>query len=388
MNIYTRKQRWKLALLLVAVSIGVASMWYTNDLVKQLAEQEKKNVELWASAVRQAVQNPNDHGDVTFVLDVLTSNKTIPRILTNEKDEILSSENVDTAKLNNDPAWRDLQLKQMKAEKEPIIIPLGDNGEKNIIYYQDSIIIRQLRWYPYFQLGVISLFLLVSYLAFSTSRKAEQNQVWVGMAKETAHQLGTPLSSLMAWVEYLKSKDADDIATREIEKDVSRLNTISDRFSKIGSSPVLKKENVSSVVEKTMEYFTPRTSSKVSFNLLQPPSHDVLAPMNIPLFEWVLENLFKNAVDAMEGQGALTVTITDQSQFVYIDVSDTGKGIPKSKYQTVFKPGYTSKSRGWGLGLSLSKRIVEEYHAGKIFVKNSEPKKGTTFRIVLPKQVA
>ncbi len=388
MNIYTRKQRWKMALLMVAVSIGVASMWYTNDLVKQLSEQEKKNVELWASAVRQAVQNPNDHGDVTFVLDVLTSNKTIPRILTNERDEILSSENIDTAKLNNDAVWRDLQLKQMKSEKEPIVIPLGDNGEKNIIYYQDSIIIRQLRWYPYFQLGVISLFLLVSYLAFSTSRKAEQNQVWVGMAKETAHQLGTPLSSLMAWVEYLKSKDESNIATREIEKDVARLNTISDRFSKIGSSPVLKKENVSMVVEKTMEYFSPRTSSKVSFNLNKPPSHDVLAPMNIPLFEWVLENLFKNAVDAMEGQGAITATITDQSQFVYIDVSDTGKGIPKSKYQTVFKPGYTSKSRGWGLGLSLSKRIVEEYHAGKIFVKNSEPKKGTTFRIVLPKQVA
>jgi len=357
-----------MALLMVAVSIGVASMWYTNDLVKQLSEQEKKNVELWASAVRQAVQNPNDQGDVTFVLDVLTSNKTIPRILTNERDEILSSENIDTAKLNNDAVWRDLQLKQMKSEKEPIVIPLGDNGEKNIIYYQDSIIIRQLRWYPYFQLGVIS--------------------VWVGMAKETAHQLGTPLSSLMAWVEYLKSKDESNIATREIEKDVARLNTISDRFSKIGSSPVLKKENVSMVVEKTMEYFSPRTSSKVSFNLNKPPSHDVLAPMNIPLFEWVLENLFKNAVDAMEGQGAITATITDQSQFVYIDVSDTGKGIPKSKYQTVFKPGYTSKSRGWGLGLSLSKRIVEEYHAGKIFVKNSEPKKGTTFRIVLPKQVA
>jgi len=348
MNIYTRKQRWKMALLMVAVSIGVASMWYTNDLVKQLSEQEKKNVELWASAVRQAVQNPNDHGDVTFVLDVLTSNKTIPRILTNERDEILSSENIDTAKLNNDVVWRDLQLKQMKSEKEPIVIPLGDNGEKNIIYYQDSIIIRQLRWYPYFQLGVISLFLLVSYLAFSTSRKAEQNQVWVGMAKETAHQLGTPLSSLMAWVEYLKSKDESNIATREIEKDVARLNTISDRFSKIGSSPVLKKENVSVVVEKTMEYFSPRTSSKVSFNLNKPPSHDVLAPMNIPLFEWVLENLFKNAVDAMEGQGAITATITDQSQFVYIDVSDTGKGIPKSKYQTVFKPGYTSKEQRMG----------------------------------------
>ncbi|MFM7078328.1 MAG: sensor histidine kinase, partial [Bacteroidota bacterium] len=210
-------------------------------------------------------------------------------------------------------------------------------------------------------------------------------QVWVGMAKETAHQLGTPLSSLMAWVEYLKAKDGTDGTVEEIEKDIKRLNTISERFSKIGSSPVLKKENVGQVIAKSIEYFAPRTSSKVSFQLNQPSSHEVTAPLNVPLFEWVLENLFKNAVDAMEGDGSLTITITDQSQFVYIDVRDTGKGIPRSKYQTVFKPGYTSKSRGWGLGLSLSKRIVEEYHGGKIFVKHSEANKGTTFRIVLAK---
>jgi signal transduction histidine kinase len=205
------------------------------------------------------------------------------------------------------------------------------------------------------------------------------------MAKETAHQLGTPLSSLMAWVEYLKTKDGALGTVEEIEKDIKRLNTISERFSKIGSSPVLTRENVGQVISKSVEYFAPRTSSKVSFQLNQPSSHEVMAPLNVPLFEWVLENLFKNAVDAMEGDGVLTITVTDQSQFVYIDVRDTGKGIPRSKYQTVFKPGYTSKSRGWGLGLSLSKRIVEEYHGGKIFVKNSEANKGTTFRIVLSK---
>jgi signal transduction histidine kinase len=388
MNIYTRKQRWKLALLMVAVTIGIASMWYTNDLVKKLSQQEMNNVKIWAKTLEQTGNNFSDVGDQTIALDVL-QNSTIPRILTTENDEIISSANVDEVKLRNDSIWRVELLSQMRSEKEPIVIEIkiGEERFKNIIYYSDSIIIKQLRWYPYFQLGVISLFLLVSYLAFSSSRNAEQNQVWVGMAKETAHQLGTPLSSLMAWVDYLKNKDGSDVATHEIEKDVVRLNTISERFSKIGSTPVLKRENVGQVVDNSIKYFAPRTSSKVAFHLQQPTTHEVMAPMNIPLFEWVLENLFKNAVDAMEGQGSLTVTVTDQSQFVYIDVADTGKGIAKSKYQTVFKPGYTSKSRGWGLGLSLSKRIVEEYHGGKIFVKSSEPKKGTTFRIVLSKKV-
>ncbi|MFZ9942518.1 MAG: sensor histidine kinase, partial [Bacteroidia bacterium] len=378
----------KLALLMVAVSIGVASMWYTNDLVTKLSQQEANNVKIWAKTLEQTGNNLSDLGDQTIALDVL-QNSTIPRILTTENDEVISSANVDETRLRNDSVWRVQLLDQMRAEKDPIVIEIkiGEERFKNIIYYSDSIIIKQLRWYPYFQLGVISLFLLVSYLAFSSSRNAEQNQVWVGMAKETAHQLGTPLSSLMAWVDYLKSKDSTDTATHEIEKDIIRLNTISERFSKIGSAPVLKRENVGQVVDNSIKYFAPRTSSKVTFQLNQPTTHEILAPMNIPLFEWVLENLFKNAVDAMEGQGALTVTITDQSQFVYIDVADTGKGISKSKHQTVFKPGYTSKSRGWGLGLSLSKRIVEEYHGGKIFVKNSELKKGTTFRIVLSKKV-
>lgn len=384
-NIYTRKQRWKLALLVIALGIGLSSMWYTNSLVAKLSEQEKQNVELWAEAVKQLSDPVVEAGDMGFALEVLRSNSTIPMLLTDSKNNYISSRNLDSTKLE-DKAWIQSQIEEMRSEREPIEIVFGNPGDKNYVYYRDSLLIRQLRLYPYFQLGVISLFLLVSYLAFSTSRKAEQNQVWVGMAKETAHQLGTPLSSLMAWVEYLKSKEGPGGPAAEIEKDVNRLNTISERFSKIGSAPSLKKESVGQVVQKSIEYFSPRTSSKVQFHLNQPSSHDVMAPMNIPLFEWVLENLFKNAVDAMEGQGSLNVTVTDQSQFVYIDVSDTGKGIPKSKYQTVFKPGFTSKSRGWGLGLSLSKRIVEEYHGGKIFVKSSEQNKGTTFRIVLPKQ--
>lgn len=384
MNIYTRKQRWKLALLAVAMCIGIASLWYTNNLVKQLSEQEKKNVELWASAVKQLSQVEVEAGDVSFALEVLRSNNTIPMILTDANGNINSDRNLDSIKSENE-SWLKEQVAEMKAEQQPIEIVFGKEGEKNYVYYRDSLLIKQLRYYPYFQLAVISLFLLVSYLAFSTSRKAEQNQVWVGMAKETAHQLGTPLSSLMAWVEYLKMHGNNNGHLEEIEKDISRLNTITERFSKIGSAPSLKKENLNEVVQTSINYISSRSSSRVVFKLNNLAHHDVYAPMNVPLFEWVLENIFKNAVDAMSGEGSITVIITDQQQFVYIDICDSGKGISKSKFKTVFKPGYTSKSRGWGLGLSLSKRIVEEYHSGHIFVKSSDAAKGTVFRIVLPK---
>lgn len=383
-NIYTRKQRWKLALLIAALLIGLTSLWYTNKLVEKLSEQEKKNVELWAAAVKQLSDVEVDGGDVSFALEFTRSNNTIPMILTDAEGNINSSRNLDSVKAL-DEKWMLEQVEIMKSEKDPIVIRFGKDKEVNYVYYRDSMLIKQLKYYPYFQLAVISLFLMVSYLAFSSSRKAEQNQVWVGMAKETAHQLGTPLSSLMAWVEYLKTQQHRPDHLEEMEKDIARLNTITERFSKIGSSPSLKKENVNEVVRNSMNYISPRSSSKVKFSLNGVTNYDVFAPMNVPLFEWVLENLFKNAVDAMSGEGAITVSITDQQQFVYIDIADTGKGIPKSKYKTVFKPGYTSKSRGWGLGLSLSKRIVEEYHGGRIFVKSSDPGKGTTFRIVLPK---
>ncbi|HNP48432.1 MAG TPA: HAMP domain-containing sensor histidine kinase, partial [Bacteroidia bacterium] len=249
---------------------------------------------------------------------------------------------------------------------------------------KDSELLIRLRYYPYFQLAVIALFLFVSYLAFSTSRKAEQNQVWVGMAKETAHQLGTPLSSLLAWLELLKMKGTSKEYTIEIEKDLQRLQTITDRFSKIGAAPALKKEDVYQVLVHSVDYIRNRTSDQVSFHI-DKPVNEIYAPMNVPLFEWVIENILKNALDAMSGAGIISISITDQHQFVYMDINDTGKGIPKSSYKTIFKPGYTTKSRGWGLGLSLSKRIIEDYHDGQIFVKSSEMGKGTTFRIVLKK---
>ncbi len=383
MNIYTRKQRWKLFLLIVAIGIGVGSLLYTHRLVNRLSEEERKKVELWAEATRQISDISSEPGDISFALSVLTDNTTVPVILTDAANTIISTRNLDSLLLK-DSLYLASELREMQEQHAPIEIEFAAN-QKNYIYYKDSFLLTQLRYYPFFQLAVITLFLLVSYLAFSSSRKAEQNQVWVGMAKETAHQLGTPLSSLMAWLEYLKSKPQPDEHVQEIEKDIIRLNTITERFSKIGAAPSLKKENLTTVMQNSMDYVRTRTSSKVRFTLDNKQHYDVEAPLNVPLFEWVLENLFKNAIDAMVGEGAITVSIMDQQQFVYIDIADTGKGIPKSKYKTVFKPGYTSKSRGWGLGLSLSKRIVEEYHGGQIFVKSSELNKGTVFRIVLKK---
>jgi signal transduction histidine kinase len=382
-NIYTRKQRWKLFLLIVAIGIGVGSLLYTHRLVNRLSEEERKKVELWAEATRQISDISSEPGDISFALSVLTDNTTVPVILTDAANTIISTRNLDSLLLK-DSLYLASELREMQEQHAPIEIEFAAN-QKNYIYYKDSFLLTQLRYYPFFQLAVITLFLLVSYLAFSSSRKAEQNQVWVGMAKETAHQLGTPLSSLMAWLEYLKSKPQPDEHVQEIEKDIIRLNTITERFSKIGAAPSLKKENLTTVMQNSMDYVRTRTSSKVRFTLDNKQHYDVEAPLNVPLFEWVLENLFKNAIDAMVGEGAITVSIMDQQQFVYIDIADTGKGIPKSKYKTVFKPGYTSKSRGWGLGLSLSKRIVEEYHGGQIFVKSSELNKGTVFRIVLKK---
>ncbi|MFM2208004.1 MAG: hypothetical protein RL213_1979 [Bacteroidota bacterium] len=376
MNIYTQKQRWKLLLLFAALLIGAASLWYTNKLVRRLSEEEHKKIQLWAEATRRLADITEVNADIDFLSTVISNNTTIPVILTDDRFKVITFRNVDSLKAQEEVA---VMLKQ----HDPIEIRIGP-ALRQFILYKDSDLLIRLRYYPYFQLAVIALFLIVSYLAFSSSRKAEQNQVWVGMAKETAHQLGTPLSSMMAWLELLKLKGAGAEYLGDIEKDVQRLQTITDRFSKIGSAPALKKEDVMDVMRHSVDYIRSRSSGKVDFRL-NGPSHLIQAPMNVPLFEWVIENLLKNALDAMEGAGIIQVTVTDQQQFVYIDIQDTGKGIAKNSYKTIFKPGYTTKSRGWGLGLSLSKRIVEEYHDGQIFVKSSEIGKGTTFRIVLKK---
>jgi signal transduction histidine kinase len=381
-NIYTQKQRWKLLLLIAALLIGAASLWYTNKLVNKLADEEHKKIELWAEATKRLADVSEVNTDINFLSSVISNNNTIPVIWADENFKVISYRNLDSLRAL-DTLFLKKQVVIMREQHEPIEIKIAQNFKQYILYKDSDLLIR-LRYYPYFQLAVIALFLFVSYLAFSTSRKAEQNQVWVGMAKETAHQLGTPLSSLLAWLELLKMKGTSPEYTNEIEKDLQRLQTITDRFSKIGAAPALKKEDVYDVLRHSVDYIRNRTSDQVSFHI-DKPNHELFAPMNVPLFEWVIENILKNALDAMSGAGKITILITDQQQFVYMDISDNGKGIPKSSYKTIFKPGYTTKSRGWGLGLSLSKRIIEDYHDGQIFVKSSEMGKGTTFRIVLKK---
>ncbi|MFL5765654.1 MAG: sensor histidine kinase [Bacteroidia bacterium] len=320
----------------------------------------------------------------SFISEVAVNSASVPVIYTDStRVNVIASGNVDSLKLK-DPEFLETSLAIMAAQNPPIEVEFGTSG-KGYIFYQESVLLTQLKYYPYVMFTIIGLFLLVAYVLFSTARRVEQNQVWVGMAKETAHQLGTPLSSLIAWLEYLRSKGLDPETAGEIEKDVKRLETITERFSKIGSVPKLDSTDLIKVLDDAVNYMKLRTSRNVTFTINTENQKEVYAQLNVPLFEWVIENLIRNAVDAMNGNGSIVISLSDQTQFVYIDITDTGKGIPKSKYKTVFEPGFTTKQRGWGLGLSLTKRIIENYHSGKIFVKSSEIDKGTTFRIVLNK---
>ncbi|MFO7977880.1 MAG: ATP-binding protein [Bacteroidales bacterium] len=504
LEIHSRKQRWKLFLLIFAALIVGASLYYTNILVKKIAEDEHQKVSLWVDAIQararlmkdteefyrdiqreerkrvelltMAYQRIIDHdgndAELTFYSQIIASNTTIPIIIVNDEQQIEFHRNLDEE--FGTPEEFTPRLKEYFSVYPPLLFTFGEPfaNETQRIYYQDSrvfnqlrevmdelinsffseivinsanvpviitdslrtqiidygnihdfdpslpeqeqaliasmegrnpaitidlpiygtchvfytnsFLLTQLRYFPFFQFLVIGIFLVVSYVLFSMARNSEQNQVWVGMSRETAHQLGTPLSSLMAWVELLKMKGVDEETITEISKDVKRLENITARFSKIGSAPRLVPEDVVSHMEEAVEYMKKRTSRKVHFQINA--SHpQVMVPLNANLFEWVVENLFKNAIDAMEGQGTITIHIEDQARDVIIDISDTGKGIPSSRFKTIFNPGYTSKQRGWGLGLSLSKRIIRNYHKGKIFVKSSTINQGTTFRLVLRK---
>jgi len=500
MNIYTKKQKWKWLLFIAAICIVFTSLWYTNNLVKRIADDERTKVKLWAQAVQKKAKlikftnelfskikleerkkaelyaeatkqlaNMNDNGDITFVLKVLQDNTTVPVILTDENGKINAKRNLDSI-LENDTTYLNKELAAMKETYAPVVIntykehknflyykdskvftdiklvfdsltksfleevalntadipviytdssktqiihrsekidstkintpenlkntlnnlakqnpPISvDFGEgyTNYIFYAESELLTKLKYYPYIQFGAIGLFLLIAYILFSTARKAEQDQVWVGMSKETAHQLGTPLSSLMGWNEHLRSIGVDESVVNEMNRDIRRLNTITDRFSKIGSQPTLNDEDICAVIQNATDYLKLRTSKNVKYEIII-PRKEVHVQLSVPLFEWVIENLCKNAVDAMDGKGQITVIVEEVPEGIAIDISDTGKGIPKSKFKTVFEPGYTTKTRGWGLGLSLCKRIIENYHGGKIFVLQSEPNSGTTFRILL-----
>jgi signal transduction histidine kinase len=503
LNIYKQKRKWKTVLFLVAVLIVGVSLWYSNILVHKIAKDERNKIQTWADAIHHRVNLVNStnkffqqlrdeerkrvellveatkkiatadisSADLNFYLEIISNNKTIPVIITNNKGEISGALNVDfdtknvkyltpelrkefsvyppvelnyyagnktyyyykdsrlftelkvmlddliksffsevvnnsasvpviitdstrsqlisyggqldTLRLHDSDYLRQT-IAEMASENDPLIITIADQG-KRYIFYKDSFLLTQLRYFPIIQFAIIGLFLLVAYLLFSTSRRAEQNQVWVGLAKETAHQLGTPLSSMMAWVDYLETKGIDADTISELQKDVGRLETITERFSKIGSATVLKEENIVQLIYKAISYLKTRTSPKVEFEITPSINTDIIVPLNYQLFDWVIENLVKNAVDAMTGKGRLTISISSEDKFVFVDVSDTGKGLPKNMFKTIFNPGYTSKQRGWGLGLSLSQRIIRDYHAGKIFVKSSIVGKGTTFRIILKK---
>lgn len=321
----------------------------------------------------------------SFFSEVVNNAASVPVVITDSTRTKLIDfgGSIDTTRLR-DTAFFHQIIAAMASENDPIVINIADQG-KRFIFYNDSYLLTQLRYYPYIQLAIIGIFLLVAYLLFSTARRAEQNQVWVGLAKETAHQLGTPLSSMMAWVDYLETKGVDKDTIFELQKDVSRLETITERFSKIGSGTSLKEENIVPLIYKSIGYLKTRTSPKVAIEISPSEDAHIIVPLNYQLFDWVIENLIKNAVDAMTGKGRLAINISDDKKFVTIDITDSGKGIPKNMFKTIFNPGYTSKQRGWGLGLSLSQRIIRDYHAGKIFVKSSSLGKGTTFRIILKK---
>jgi anti-sigma regulatory factor (Ser/Thr protein kinase) len=382
LNIYTQKQRWKLLLLIVAVAIGLASLRYTNQLVKKMAREERKKAELLAEAWKLIINAHDDDANLNFYTSIIAGNETVPVIVTDSMNRILFARNLDSAKLKN-PRFIARKFHQMKDNSEPIVISLS-SVEKQYLYYSQSVILTQLAYYPYIQFGIIFLFIMVAYFAFNTSRRFEQNQVWVGLSKETAHQLGTPISSLMAWVEMMKIRKGDVEMLAELEKDVNRLEKITERFSKIGSKPALAKANVITVIMTAVNYLRSRSSGKIRINLSL-PTYELVVPLNAALFEWVIENLCKNAIDALNGEGQIEIALTDYTQVIYIDIRDTGKGIPKSMFKAIFKPGFTTKKKGWGLGLSLAKRIVEDYHDGKIFVHQSELNKGSVIRIVLKK---
>ena len=511
MNIYSKKQKWKWLLLIAATCIVASSLWVSSHLVHKISISEKRNVELWAEAVKRKAlmkeatyqlyakikreekkkvklwaeanrlfpQIQDNNIAFGFVFEVIRGNETVPVMMTDASGKILFARNLDPLKakdsvyliqeldemrrqhdsipinLNTESAdsetnsksqylfYRDSEvfgeikksyednersfikevasnpasasaiyldtankiiaygnldstnlktdsaaylqevLYDLKSNGDTIIVSATASGKRNVIYYMESPQLLQLRYFPIMMLLVVGMFILIGYVLFNTSRKSEQNLVWVGLAKETAHQLGTPLSSLIAWIEYLKLKGMDDEMTKEISQDVKRLEMITERFSKIGAKPKMVSEDVVSALSESINYISSRSPKTITMNFHSKAK--IIVPLNVPLFGWVIENLCRNAVDAMDGQGEITVEISDLQPYVYIDITDTGKGIPRGNQKTIFEPGFTTKQRGWGLGLSLCKRIVEQYHGGEIFVKRTSIGKGTTFRIVLKK---
>ncbi|MBR6589980.1 MAG: HAMP domain-containing histidine kinase [Bacteroidaceae bacterium] len=380
-----RIKQVKIVLVVMAVIIALLSLSVSHYLVRDLSREEEQKMEVWAEAMR-SLSNASVDTDLNLVLTVINGNNTIPVVVVDYDGVVQTYRNLEIPASQDTLQFLQHAVNRMKTSKEPIRILLDESNPNDYIEicYDESLILRRLASYPYVQLGVVLIFVAVAIFALLSSKKAEQNKVWVGLSKETAHQLGTPISSLMAWTEILKDKYAEDELIPEMCKDVARLQIIADRFSKIGSMPEPKDENLAEVLERVVGYIERRTSNKVKI-IRFIPEEKISVKINSSLFEWVVENLCKNAIDAMDGQGTITLRVQDAGKSVSVDVEDTGKGLPKSHFKTVFTPGFTTKKRGWGLGLSLAKRIVEEYHKGRIYVKSSEVNKGTIFRIELKK---
>lgn len=375
---------WKFVLVTTAVIIIVGTIWYVSSLASKIEQEETRKVATWVAANRELLQ-ASDETNINLAAEIITNNTSIPVIITNKAGDIIDSRNLDTSSLARNPAYMQEQLDIFRKQHPPFIMEVdGKSNLYNYIYYGDSLILKQVRYYPYIQLVVVAFFIFLVLVALSSANRATQNLVWVGMAKETAHQLGTPLSSIEAWIELLNESEGNEMMATELRKDVDRLKLITERFSKIGSVPQLEEKDVIQQVEAMMIYIRKRAPQKVIFTMHK-QENEIPAMISPSLFDWVIENLLKNALDSMEGKGAIDIYIESYPAHIIIDITDTGKGIPKANFEKVFKPGFSTKKRGWGLGLSLAKRIIEDYHKGRLIVKSSELNKGTTFRILLRK---
>lgn len=368
-------------LVTVAILIVIGSLIVSHSLVRDLAVEERNKIEIWAYATQELASN-RDKISENLIVQILKSNTTIPVILYDKDADFCISVNIDLPETNEQEFLKE-KITSFQKRHKPIVIEV--EGIDQYLYYDDSYTLKRLQLYPYIQLGILAVFLLTAFFGLFSTMKMEQDRLWVGLSKETAHQLGTPISSLLAWIEYLRLKNVDPTIVSDMEKDVGRLQMITDRFSKIGSAPALERENINDIIRHTVSYLERRISQKVAFKV-DLPDTPLYTDINEALFGWVIENLTKNAVDAMGGVGTITLSVMEKGQYIHLYIHDTGKGIAKSKFRTIFNPGYTTKSRGWGLGLSLVKRIVESYHGGTIYVKSSEINIGTTFCIVLKKK--
>ncbi len=370
---------------LIAIAIVTGTVFYSKQLAKKIAAEEKIKIEQWAEATKEFA-SPNSSESNLLSMVFTENSKDIPMIMVNENDSVMDHRNLDSVEINHDKNYLTDKLNEFKKLNQPIVwkSPL-DSLQTNRLFYGESTLLKQVRYYPIVQLVIVAFFIIITLIAISTRNKSTQNQVWAGMAKETAHQLGTPLTSLQGWVEMLKETPGMEKIVPEISKDVDRLKLVSDRFGKIGSTPQLELNDIVAQIENMVSYIKRRSPDKVSFGIETNGETEIKAMINGPLFDWVIENLLKNGLDAMEGKGSLTVSIKNETAQVVVEVTDSGKGISKKNIAKVFKPGFTTKKRGWGLGLTLCKRIIEQYHKGELYVKTSEPGKGTTFRIVLKK---